>query len=96
MLQIHLPERTPKHSTLHVSISPSSQAGETELEILLSQARFTFQDLVPAWWSQDSLIYATLKLPHQTNAKEAEIEAVFPGHVSRQVCRYVGFSQVKR
>lgn len=53
------------------------------------------QGQVTAQWIQDSLIYATLKLPHPTNAKEAEIEAVFPDHFSRQVYRYVGFSQVK-
>jgi len=60
-----------------------------------SQKRFVLQDLVIAQWTQESLIYASLMLPHQTNAEEPEMEGVFPDHISRQVCRYTGFSQAK-
>lgn len=68
------------HFILGVVVSPSSQARETKLEILLSQTR-SAQDLSTDQWSQDSLIYAALKLPHQTCANEAGIEAVFPDYV---------------
>lgn len=50
---------------------------------LLSQTRFALQDLVTAQYSQDSLIHASLKLPHQTSAQAAEIEAVFADYISR-------------
>lgn len=72
---------TALHLILGVVVSPSSQARETKLEILLSQTRFAAQDLATDQWSQDSLIYVTLQLPHQTSANEAGVEAVFPDHI---------------